>query len=314
MNEENTPATDASSESSSDTAAVGNADGNTKPIRKTTVANEFKKLGIYVLIFYLVGGVIIKFSPLYELLLLRPQGKTDLYNSKIDGKEEITFSNKNGDQIHGWFFRSPRSKRLVLINHGNAGNIIHRMLIVRDFLQLGCSVFVYDYRGYGASTGKLSAAGLVEDSEAAYDYATSKLGFEPEHIILYGESIGTAVTCRLAQERKYEALILQSSLSSLPEVAGDGVIWLRTYPEWVYPDPHYNTARIIAGLKGPFLFIHGMKDKTVPYQHSEKLLALAAEPKTLVPLPNASHNDVQDQDEPIYFAGIKKFLADLDAK
>lgn len=287
----------------------GTADLTEPQKKKSVVIREFKKLGIYVLIFYLIGGVLIRFSPLYELLLLRPQGKSDLYNSKLDLKEEVYFQNKNGDTLNAWYFHLPKSTRVVLINHGNAGNITHRMLIVRDFLQLGVSAFVYDYRGYGASTGKPSANGLLEDGEAAYDYLVQKLGYKPEQIILYGESIGTAITCRLAKERAYSAIVLQSGLCSLPQVAGDGVIWLKAYPEWVYPDPHYNTAEIISSIKGPILFIHGMKDKTVPSHHSEKLHALAQEPKYITMLPNASHNDVQGTDEPLYFEALKNFLA-----
>lgn len=275
---------------------------------KAAVKREFIKLGVYIAVFYVFCGLLIRFSPACEFLLLRPQGKNEFYSAKID-KEEISLDNGHGDELNAWFFKVPGSKSVVLVNHGNAGNLINRLLIARDIKQLGVSVFLYDYRGYGASTGKPSAEGLLDDAEAAYDYVNKTLGYKPEKIILYGESIGTGVTCRLAKERQYGGLILQSALSSLPDVARDGIVWFRGYPDWIFPDPHYASISIIKDLKGPILFIHGQKDRTVPVEHSKRMFELAQNPKELVILPHAGHNDVQDQDENIYFDAMKKFLA-----
>lgn len=279
----------------------------TKPFKR-----EFKKLCVYCLVFYLTVGVVIAFTPLYGLVILRPQQKTPEYDAKIDNKQDINFSNSNGDTLNAWFIKSPGSKRIVLIHHGNAGNIINRLLIARDFLQLGISVFVYDYRGYGASTGKPTVAGLIEDGEAAYDYVAKNLGYKPDDIIVYGESIGTAVACRVAQDRPCKAIVLQSGLTSLPDVAYDGVCWLRLFPKWVFPNPHFDSAAIIANLKEPILFIHGMKDKTIPDHHSKDLSALAKNPQNeIVFLPDAGHNDVQSADEPRYFEALSKFVNKL---
>jgi uncharacterized protein len=277
--------------------------------KKNPFLREVGKFCLYCLLFYLFLGALIAFSPLYSLVLLRPEGKTVLYDAKISNKEEIKFENGKGDVLHAWLIRSPGSKRIVLIHHGNAGNIIHRLLIARDFLQLGFSVFVYDYRGYGASTGKPSAAGLIEDGQAAYDYVNRKLAYPADDIVVYGESIGTAVACRVAQDRPCRAIVLQSGLSSVPEVAHDGVIWLRLYPAWIFPEPRFNSAAIIGNLKEPILFIHGAKDTLIPCRHSRNLFALAKNPgNEITILPDAGHNDVQDADEQQYFAALSRFV------
>ncbi len=279
---------------------------------KSIVIREFTKLGIYVAIFYVLCGLLIKFSPAVEFILLRPQGKNAFYEAKID-KQEVSFDNGHGDKLNGWLFKVPESKFVVLVNHGNAGNLINRLLIARDIKQLGFSVFLYDYRGYGASTGKPTPNGLYEDGLAAYDYVNKELGYKPEQIVIYGESIGTGVTCRVAKERPYAGLILQSALSSLPDVARDGIVWFRAYPDFVFPEPHYSSISIIKELKGPILFIHGENDKMVPAAHSKKMFELAQEPKQIVLLPHAGHNDVQDQDEGLFYAGLKSFLTSTKA-
>lgn len=273
------------------------------------VARELCKFIAYCLVFYLLMGAVIAWSPIYSLVILRPEGKSDLYNIQIKNKEDVTFANRNGDTLHAWLFRSPGSNRIALVHHGNAGNLTNRLLIARDFLQMGISVFLYDYRGYGASTGKATVAGLAEDGQAAYDYITGKLGYRAQNIIVYGESIGTAVACRTALDRPCKAIILQSGLCSLPRVAYDGVCWLRLYPDWIFPEPRFDTASIISSFAQPVLFIHGAKDKLIPCHHSRDLFALASSPdKELVILPNAGHNDVQGLDEPVYFAALSRFI------
>jgi uncharacterized protein len=286
---------------SSEPAAAG--------LKMRTFKREFSKFCLYCLIFYLSFGLLIAFSPLASLLILHPQGRSDFYNAAVANKEEVNFANAAGDTLHAWFIRAPGAKRIALVHHGNAGNLIHRLTIARDFLQLGTSVFLYDYRGYGASTGKPSVAGLIEDGLAAYDYVNKKLGYSPDQIIAYGESIGTAVTCRVALLRPCRAIVLQSGLSSLPAVAHDGVLWLKLYPDWVFPQPHFDTDSIIARLPEPILFIHGMKDSTIPYRQSEELFKLASNKQNkIVLLPDAGHNDVQGADEPQFYSALSGFV------
>ena len=275
------------------------------------ILKSFAKLILYFFGFYIIVGLLIAFSPLYETIVLRPQGKNILYDAAINNKQEIKFANKNGDQLHAWYFKSTGSKYVALIHHGNAGNITNRLMIVRDFLQLGVSVFLYDYRGYGLSSGKPTISGLIEDGECAYDYVTNDLKYQPDQIIIYGESIGSGVAVRVAKDRPCAGLILQSPPMSLPEVAGDGVIWLKLYPQWVFPEPQLRTKDLIAQQKGPILFIHGMKDTLVLPRHGQGLFALAQEPKQLVLLPNSGHNDIQDKDETEYFAALSKFVESI---
>lgn len=280
------------------------------PQKRSSLARELTKLAIYCLGFYILVGCAIKFTPLYEMVVLRPEKRNALYDQQISGKEEISFTNPKGDVLNAWFFRAPKSKKVAIVFHGNAGNVTHRLLIAKDFLMQGVSVFLFDYRGYGTSEGKPSIPGLVEDGERAYSYVRDNLGYTPENIILYGESIGTAVASRVAQNNQYSRLILQSGLTSLPDVACDGVAWLKLYPTWVFPQPHFDTKNIIASLKGPILVMHGGNDKLIPVHHGHDLFALASEPKQLVIIPNAGHNDMLSADEKLYVDSLSNFLAE----
>lgn len=278
---------------------------------KTNLKTELIKLAIYCTCFYVVLGCAIKFSPLYNAVVLRPEKRNAFYDQVINNKEEFRFPNKNGDTLNAWYFRVPGAKKVALVFHGNAGNVTHRLLIAKAFLKEGVSVFLFDYRGYGTSTGTPTVEGLIDDGESAYKFVNEHLGYPPKSIILYGESIGTAVTSRIALDKEYNGIILQSGLTSLPDVAGDGIMMLKLYPKWVFPDPHFDTKNIISRLKGPMLILHGEKDKLIPAHHAHELYTKAPEPKSLVLIPSAGHNDMLSADEKIISDALKRFLAGL---
>ncbi len=275
---------------------------------KPKIQRELAKLAIYMITAFLVFGCVIKFSPLYNTVVLRPEKRNALYDQVITSKQEVSFTNPSGDILNGWYFRAPDSKKIAIVFHGNAGNVTHRLLIAKAFLTQNICVFLFDYRGYGVSTGTPTISGLVDDGEAAYKYVREKLGYNPSNIIIYGESIGTAVASRVALKNPYAGIVIQSGLTSLPDVACDGIAWLKLYPKWVFPEPQLATKTFISKLHGPILFLHGQKDKLVPVHHGHELFALASEPKQLVIIPSAGHNDMLSADEKTFNDGLEKFL------
>src|SRR5262249_13468002 len=196
---------------------------------------------------YLLIGLLM-WSPLYQAVVLRPFGPDEHYDAvrKIPTCKEYFIPNAHGDKLHAWFFRIPAAKKLVIVHHGNAGNIIHRLYLANAAIMCGAAVLLYDYRGYGLSTGKPSLAGLSEDGSAVYDFATGPLGFAANQIVNFGESIGTGVACRLASTKPSAGLILQSPVASLPAVARAGVFVFRAYPDIAFPQPHFDNLSEIA--------------------------------------------------------------------
>ena len=93
--------------------------------------------------------------------------------------EDVSIETTDGVVIHGWFIPG-QSSRVLLFFHGNAGNISHRLESIRQFLGLGLSVFIIDYRGYGQSGGRTTEKGIYRDADAAWRYLTTTRGISPE--------------------------------------------------------------------------------------------------------------------------------------
>jgi pimeloyl-ACP methyl ester carboxylesterase len=135
----------------------------------------------------------------------------------------------DGETLDGWHVpaATAREKRgLVLFFHGNAGNISHRLDYVRMFRDLGLATLIIDYRGYGRSSGTPSEEGSYLDAEAAWQHATKVLGYAPDRIVIFGESLGGAVAAQLAEGHRPGALILASTFTSVPDLGAELYPWL----------------------------------------------------------------------------------------
>src|SRR5262249_2629317 len=146
------------------------------------------------------------FSPLFGMHLydhvlfqpmVYPQGNYKLEWVAGVKRQEVYFPTTGDKHLHGWYFQHKSPVKTVLVNHGNGGNLTHRLYVAQHLLKAGCSVFLYDYQGYGRSEGSPSLGGVCADAIAAYKYLTNGLTIPPEDIVLYGESLGTGVTCEV---------------------------------------------------------------------------------------------------------------------
>ncbi len=236
-------------------------------------------------------------KPLYANFLFRP-GKRTLAAEQvpvlegIQGKN-VNFGTSNGQTLNGWFFQQPLSSFVILFNHGNAGTVENRVNICTLLLRAGYSVLLYDYQGYGYSTGSPTVEGIVEDAACAYDFLIEKQGYKPEQIVLYGESLGVSVSCHLSNMRTCAALILQSGFSSLKAIAGHHYPILRLYPKWLYPLPRLDSLSVLKGTKLPVLIVHGELDTVIPFSHSEVMFkAICHDKKQFVAYADCAHSDI----------------------
>jgi len=255
--------------------------------------------------------VLTRFNPGF-LLFPFPAGE-EYAISTIDGitRDDVYFTNSAGSKLNGWFFQSPnQSAPVVLISHGNAGNISNRLLLAQQILRAGGSVFVYDYSEFGKSEGQKSLIGLIADSQAAFDYLTKTRKIAAPEIVVYGESIGGGPTCVLAQNNQVKAIILDSTFTSLLGVGKKRIGFFNVYPDFLQPYPAFNNSEILKNKKVPLLVIHGMQDEVIPFSEGQDNFKIAAEPKRMAILPNSSHNDKR-ADMEIYQSNVKEFLASL---
>lgn len=220
--------------------------------------------------------------------------------------EDAWFEAADGTRLHGWYVPKENAKAAVLFCHGNGGNITDRVLILqRLHQQVGVSVLIFDYRGYGRSEGKPSEQGVYADARAARAWLASREKIPEKDVVLMGESLGGAVAVDLAAHDGARALILESTFSSLPDVAAYHYPFLPV--RWGMRS-RFDSAGKIGDYHGPLLQAHGDADTIVPFQFGERLFEAANEPKQFIRVPNHNHNHLMP---PGYFDALRKFLEEL---
>lgn len=221
---------------------------------------------------------------------------------------DVSIETTDGVALHGWFIPG-HSSEVLLFFHGNAGNISHRLASIKQFQDLGLSVLIVDYRGYGQSEGRITEKGIYRDADAAWLYLTGTRGISASNIVIFGRSLGGSVASRLAAQHRPLALIVESSFTSVPDIAQDLYPWLPA--RWLSRLRHA-TRDYVADVRCPILVIHSRDDEIIPFHHGEAIFAAANEPKTLLPL-RGTHNDAFLYDERTYTDGLRMFLTGLSA-
>ena len=222
--------------------------------------------------------------------------------------EDVSIETTDGVTLHGWFIAG-RSSQVLLFFHGNAGNISHRLDSISQFSDLGLSVLIIDYRGYGQSEGRTTEKGIYRDADAAWRHLTEERGVVASDIVVFGRSLGASVASRLAMEHQPLALILESSFTSVPDVAQDIYPWLPV--RWLSRLSHA-TRDYVRDVQCPVLVIHSRDDEIIPFHHGETIFASANEPRTLLAI-RGTHNDAFLRDERAYIEGLRTFLSGLSA-
>ena len=221
--------------------------------------------------------------------------------------EDVEFETADGLTLRGWFVPVNASDRALLFFHGNAGNISHRLESLLTFHRLGLNTLIFDYRGYGGSEGKPSEEGTYKDAEAAWEYLTKVRGIEPHNVVLFGRSLGGAVATWLAARVNCAALIVESTFTSVPDLAA------KTYP--IFPVRllarfRYDSKERIAEAHCPVLIVHSPDDELIPFEHGRVLFEAASSPKTFLEI-RGGHNEgfiVSGED---YDRGLGDFIGTL---
>lgn len=236
-------------------------------------------------------------------IAMTPQGAGLTY-------EDVFFTASDGVQIHGWFVPGKPQAPVVLFFHGNAGNISHRVDNLYLFHQnLGVSVFIIDYRGYGHSSGKASEEGTYADARGALAWL-HKNSWDNDQIIYFGRSLGAAVATQLAIEEPPAGLVLESPFTSVAAMGRRHNPILFFLLGWLL-NSNYDTLAKIDRIKAPLLLLHGSKDTLVPPAMSEQLFDRAIEPKTLHLIHGAGHNDTLSHRQTEYWQTWRRFIEDL---
>ncbi len=225
----------------------------------------------------------------------------------------IPVSGKTGDveRIHGWWIPSEKpSDQVLLYLHGNGVNIGANVNHAARFHQLGFSVLLIDYRGYGLSEGSFPTEKTVFlDAVTAWNYLIQDRSVSPKQIFLYGHSLGGAIAVDLAiRQPECAGVIVQSSFTTMREMVD------YRFNFWMFPidlllTNRFNSRAKMSQLEVPILFIHGTDDPQIPSEMSEQLYKIAPEPKRLFLVAGAGHNNVATIAGEAYFKAVQNFVS-----
>jgi fermentation-respiration switch protein FrsA (DUF1100 family) len=224
--------------------------------------------------------------------------------------EAVTFGTADGVRLQGWFVPSLQSppRYTVLVFNGNAGNRAYRAGLADVLRKHGLAVFLFDYRGFGGSSGTPTEAGLASDSRAAREYLLGRPDVQPARIIYFGESLGSAVAVELAAAHAPAALILRSPFASMTEL---GQLHYPFLPVRLLLRDRFPSVERIGRVRSPLLVIAGSRDGIVPIEQSRRLYDAATTSKTFLMIPNADHNDEELLVGEAMIVGIIRFVEQL---
>ena len=221
--------------------------------------------------------------------------------------EAVKIPAEDGGILHGWFLPGPRQPVpfTVVVFNGNAGNRAYRAPLAASLRSRGLSVLLFDYRGYGDNPGRPTQLGLEADARAVRAYVTGRTDVRPDRVVYFGESLGSGVATMLAAQHPPAALVLRSPFTSLADI---GRIHYPILPvRWLLTD-RFAAIDVIADVRSPVLVVAGDRDTIVPRELSQRVFDKAREPKELLIVPGADHNDLELLNGEQMIGAMLKFL------
>lgn len=217
--------------------------------------------------------------------------------------QDIDLASADGANIHARWCCRQGAQSALLFCHGNAGNLSHRAGDVAALMDtLNVSVLIFDYPGYGRSSGKPSEAGCYAAADAAYDWLTTTQGVAPERVLIFGESLGGGVALDLASRKPHGALILVKTFTSIPDMA-EKQVGLSSARSLV--SSRFDNLDKIGSCHAPVFVAHGTTDQLIPFTQGRRLFAAANEPKQFLPMEGIGHNDPLP---PEFYRALRAFL------
>ncbi|MBN1907926.1 MAG: alpha/beta hydrolase [Deltaproteobacteria bacterium] len=264
--------------------------------------------GIYLLIFViiLVTTFLIFYKNIEGWFVFQPQKRLDYSPSDFRLNHlDIYLNTPDGIRVHGWYFYPYPDRPVILFCHGNAGNISHRLEYINLLLDMGVNLFIFDYRGYGKSSGSPSEQGIYTDALSAFDYLVRDEKINPNNIILLGRSLGVAAALEVASKREARSIIIENGFLSVHHMAKQMGIFRLIAP--LIPR-NYNSLEKIKYVTIPKLIMNSENDEVVPGYMGRQLFEAASEPKEYYEIKGAGHNDTHVAGGREYQNTISEFI------
>jgi len=250
-------------------------------------------------------GVLIVLVALERKFIFHPLPATTWWREKPNSSfQDVTLTSIAGNLIRCWWLPHKGATGAMIYSQGNGGNLSGRAQGLTQWTAaLNASALIYDYPGYGHSTGAPTEAGCYAAADAAWDWLTKEQGVAPENITLVGESLGGAMAIDLASRHPHRALVLLKAFTSIPDMASAKFPWL---PGRYLVRSRFDNLSKIGQCPGPLFMLHGQRDNLTPFAQGQQLFAAAPGPKEFYIDEAGGHQSPLPGD---FFARLKGFLA-----
>jgi fermentation-respiration switch protein FrsA (DUF1100 family) len=251
-------------------------------------------MGVFGTVLVIYIGLVTGLWALQRSLLYVPdRSAPDPAQSGVPEMAIVRFATSDGLTLAAWYRAAQAGQATIVYFHGNGGNIGDRGVRMRPFLNVGFGLLLVEYRGYGGNPGSPSEQGLYRDARAALAFLVQS-GVPPQRLVVYGESLGSAVAVPIAAEqaaqgRPVAAVILEAPVSSVVDVAAYHYPWV---PVRLLMKDRFEAMGQVPRVAAPVLVVHGEDDRVVPLRYGQALYAAAAEPKEAVWLHAAGHENL----------------------
>ncbi|MFT7513949.1 MAG: fermentation-respiration switch protein FrsA (DUF1100 family) [Candidatus Omnitrophota bacterium] len=216
--------------------------------------------------------------------------------------EPVEFFSRDKTRLKGWYIPAVTEtpKGTIVHFHGNTGSMSDNLAFVDWVPDAGYNLFMFDYRGFGQSEGKITRRGVFDDSRAALNYVGTRPDVDRNRIVVFGQSLGGANALAVLGRFEYpevQAIVIDSAFYSYRSVAEDQVgknskiAWAKKPLSWLLVPNQLSPGPVVHRIAPtPLLFFHGTDDRVIHQSHGERLFARAREPKQWVSVEGGRHH------------------------
>jgi pimeloyl-ACP methyl ester carboxylesterase len=264
-------------------------------------------LGSTVIMLVLYGAVLTMLLQMENRFIYYPETDRQYWQPPPSLQfKDVQLRSPAGDGIHAWWCPQEGATYTILFSHGNAGNLSgHAWIIPALREKFRANVLIYDYPGYGKSTGTSGEGACYDAGAIAYEWLTKTQQVAPGQIILMGQSLGAAIACELAGRHPHKALVLLSPFTSVGDMAQQ---LFPIFPAKWFMVHRYDNLSKVKKYEQPLLIGHATNDTVIPFSHGQRLYDACPSPaKRFHEIKQGDHNDL----DAAYFEAVGAFLKDL---
>jgi len=226
--------------------------------------------------------------------------------------QDVWLTSDDGTKLHAWWIPNEAAKFTFLAFHGNAGNVADRAIVYEFLRDTPANVFALEYRGYGRSEGQPSERGFYRDAEAAFTYLVNIRGRDPNTIVTFGQSLGTAVATHLAARHQVGGVVLEAPFLSATRAARRIFWFLPGIGLLVHSQ--FDTEQRLKEISAPIFIVHCNQDPVLPFQFGQEVYNAARSPKHFLGINGYCHEEASVIAPTQYRSALRKFLADIEKR